>query len=131
MGAIRRASGFVDRTIFYRPTIDVEMKCLRFPVNLSHCPRGNQNLFTRQPVFGVDNNVADGPVVILHQEVVDMSDTTVNSMYVITRDNCNATKIRIPNGYPLSDDAFHSIQNISLRNRLAEKGFQRGAVPRH
>jgi hypothetical protein len=33
--------------------------------------------------------------------------------------------------YPLSDDAFHSIQNISLRNRLAEKGFQRGAVPRH
>ena len=82
----------VFRTVLDLLTINVEVHSSIRPLNRLYRQRRDQYFGPGPPVLGFDDEVADAPIVILDEEVFDMTDLAVAGMYMISGDLPDAAK---------------------------------------
>ena len=57
--------------------------------------RSDQNMLAGPPVFGVDDEIADGPVRRANQKILDVADIAVAGVDIITGDVLNSLEARV------------------------------------
>src|SRR6185312_10216569 len=93
--SVDRDARVIARAVFDLLTVDIDVDQPARPIDLSHRIRRDQHPLSGPPVPGVDFDVTDAPVGIVHEEVLDMTDPTVAGTDLVPRDSCDAAKMRV------------------------------------
>src|SRR5208282_2289003 len=92
---IDRCGCIVCGAVFDPLTIDIEIDQAIRPIDLSRRPWRDQDLLPGPPVLGIDDEVMDAPIGILHEEVLDMAELAVARMDVVPRHGFDAAQMRV------------------------------------
>src|SRR6185312_5079585 len=87
--------GIVTRAASDRFAVHVDVDDSIRPADLMRGARGNQDPLAGPPILGVYDQVANTPVGLFDQHVLDMANFAVCGMDVITFDRGNAAQVRI------------------------------------
>ena len=74
---------------------DIEAHQSSPPVDLPDEARCQKDLVAGSPLAGVDPDIANDPVGIIHEEFLDMTDQAVEQMDTMSDDGFNAAKMGI------------------------------------
>lgn len=65
------------------------------PAHLSDALDGNEDVTPGQPVAGIDDQKSQGPVLLVEDEIFNVTDRSVDGLEVITNDCFGAPQMRI------------------------------------
>ena len=87
--------GIVIRRFFDLLAVHLQCDGSLGPADTRRPLRSDQNMLAGPPVFGIDDEIADGPVRRANQKILDVADIAVAGMDIITGDVLGCMEARV------------------------------------